>query len=100
MDGISGRGSIRNAESQLPSTMTQLDEGPACQSCRKRKLKCNREAPCSQCVRLCESVFISFLHNSDKFEACECFYDNRRQKPGMKSGAVESLSRRLGWCDT
>jgi hypothetical protein len=31
------------------------EEIPACQSCRKRKLKCSRETPaCSQCSRLCK----------------------------------------------
>ncbi|KAL1868229.1 hypothetical protein VTK73DRAFT_3791 [Phialemonium thermophilum] len=55
------------------------DDLPACQSCRRRKLKCSRELPaCSQCLR----------------HARECLYP-ARQKPGVKAGAVESLSRRL-----
>lgn len=28
--------------------------------------------------------------------ACPCVYDRKKQKPGLKSGAVESLNRRLG----
>lgn len=55
------------------------DEGPACQSCRSRKAKCSRRQPCSQCDRL----------NVD------CIYDERRTRPGMKTGAIESLNRRL-----
>ncbi|KAE9372531.1 hypothetical protein N431DRAFT_466776 [Stipitochalara longipes BDJ] len=55
------------------------EETPACQSCRKRKLKCSRESPsCSQCTRL----------------GCTCQYE-RRDKPGVKSGAIEALNRRL-----
>ena len=55
------------------------DEEPAaCQSCRKRKLKCSRQQPCSQCDRL----------------GAECVYDVRR-RPGVKSGAIEAITQRL-----
>ena len=30
--------------------------------------------------------------------ACECVYDQRRQKPGLKAGAIENINRRLGMC--
>lgn len=54
---------------------------PSCQGCRRRKLKCSRESPtCSQCQRL----------------SSPCVYDNKRSKPGLKTGAVEGLSRRIG----
>lgn len=35
-------------------TSTSKDEtqGPACYSCRKKKAKCSRKQPCSQCLRL------------------------------------------------
>ncbi|RDW66826.1 hypothetical protein BP5796_09575 [Coleophoma crateriformis] len=56
------------------------DEISACQSCRKRKLKCSRELPhCSHCQRLGES----------------CLYDRERQRPGFKSGVINGLNRRL-----
>jgi hypothetical protein len=55
------------------------DEGPACHSCRKRKAKCSRQQPCRQCERL----------NVD------CIYDERRQRPGMRTGAIEALNQRL-----
>ncbi|KIN03171.1 hypothetical protein OIDMADRAFT_119851 [Oidiodendron maius Zn] len=52
----------------------------ACKSCRNRKLKCSRELPsCSQCCRL----------------SSPCVYDRSKHKRGLKSGAVESLSRRI-----
>ncbi|KAF4452072.1 hypothetical protein F53441_5003 [Fusarium austroafricanum] len=55
-------------------------ELPSCSGCRKRKLKCSRQTPaCSNCERL----------------GAPCIYENRRTKPGLKSGAVESLSQRL-----
>ncbi|KAH7143440.1 hypothetical protein EDB81DRAFT_651980 [Dactylonectria macrodidyma] len=54
---------------------------PSCESCRKRKLKCSRRRPvCSNCERLDTS----------------CVYELKRNKPGLKSGAVEGLNRRLG----
>ncbi|KAL1845343.1 hypothetical protein VTK73DRAFT_651 [Phialemonium thermophilum] len=56
------------------------DEGPACQSCRRKKAKCTRRQPCSQCVR----------YN------VECVYDDKRTKPGMRTGAIETLSQRVG----
>lgn len=67
-------------KSQSTSAVAVDEDSPACQSCRRRKLKCSREAPkCSQCSRL----------------EILCVYPSIRHKPGMKSGAVEALSRRL-----
>ncbi|KAH7391643.1 fungal-specific transcription factor domain-containing protein [Cadophora sp. MPI-SDFR-AT-0126] len=61
------------------SAAAEEDSNPACQSCRRRKLKCPRESPsCSQCIRL----------------EVECIYTSTK-KPGMKSGAIEALNRRL-----
>ncbi|KAF6843195.1 hypothetical protein CMUS01_02354 [Colletotrichum musicola] len=54
-------------------------DGPACQSCRKKKARCSRRQPCSACVR----------YN------VECVYDDRRSKPGLRTGAVENLSQRV-----
>ncbi|KAJ4991055.1 hypothetical protein SVAN01_03405 [Stagonosporopsis vannaccii] len=53
--------------------------GPACQVCRKKKAKCSRETPCSQCVK----------------NGVSCVYDKDKGKPGMKPGAIERLTRRL-----
>lgn len=53
--------------------------GPACQACRKKKAKCSRETPCSQCVK----------------NGAPCVYDKDKGKPGMKPGAIERLTRRL-----
>jgi hypothetical protein len=55
------------------------DEIPACQSCRKKKAKCNREQPCSQCVRF----------------KVNCLFDARRLKPGLRAGAMEHLQQRV-----
>ena len=64
------------------NTSTQADDGgedgPACQSCRRRKSRCSKQQPCAQCERL----------------GVECLYDERR-RPGFKTGAIESLSQRL-----
>ncbi|PKK51385.1 hypothetical protein CI102_3871 [Trichoderma harzianum] len=55
------------------------DELPACLSCRRRKSRCSRERPsCAQCLKI----------------GAECQYVVK-QKPGIKAGAVDSLSRRL-----
>ncbi|KZM25739.1 uncharacterized protein EKO05_0006053 [Ascochyta rabiei] len=55
------------------------EDQPACASCKKRKLKCSREQPvCSHCLRL----------------STECVYIPK-QKPGLKPGAVEALTRRV-----
>ncbi|KAH8819895.1 fungal-specific transcription factor domain-containing protein [Xylogone sp. PMI_703] len=52
---------------------------PACLECRRRKLGCSKELPaCKDCRRL----------------GAECIYE-ARQKPGLKSGAVENLNRRV-----
>jgi hypothetical protein len=55
-----------------------VDDGPACQSCRRRKSRCSKQQPCEQCGRL----------------QVECTYDERR-RPGYKTGVIEALSTRL-----
>ena len=64
------------------NTFSQADDGgedgPACQSCRRRKSRCSKQQPCAQCERL----------------EVECLYDERR-RPGFKTGALDSLSQRL-----
>jgi hypothetical protein len=53
---------------------------PSCDSCRRRKLKCGRQQPsCTNC---------------GNFQV-DCVYNFEKKKPGLKIGAVESLSRRL-----
>ncbi|KAI1643241.1 fungal-specific transcription factor domain-containing protein [Daldinia loculata] len=54
-------------------------EGPACQSCRKKKAKCSRQQPCSVCIKY----------------RTQCVYDDTRSKPGMRTGAIENLSQRV-----
>ncbi|KAJ5167570.1 uncharacterized protein N7482_006351 [Penicillium canariense] len=52
----------------------------ACSSCRNRKLRCSREAPaCQHCRKT----------------GGDCVYDPKRSKPGIKSGAIENIHRRL-----
>lgn len=63
-----------------PSDTTKAeDDVPACQSCRKKKARCDRAQPCSQCVRF----------------KVTCVYDDRRMKPGLRAGAVDQLYRRI-----
>lgn len=55
------------------------DDGPACHSCRKKKAKCSRTQPCTHCQR----------YN------IECVYEEKTARPGFKTGAIESLNRRV-----
>lgn len=64
---------------ELPDTTKAEDDVPACQSCRKKKARCDRAQPCSQCVRF----------------KVTCVYDDRRMKPGLRAGAVDQLYRRI-----
>ncbi|KAJ5663323.1 hypothetical protein N7507_004054 [Penicillium longicatenatum] len=65
---------------QVPHDASKPHEDvPACQSCRKKKARCSREQPCSECIRF----------NVD------CVYDERRMKPGLRTGAVDQLYRRI-----
>ncbi|KAL4940091.1 hypothetical protein BDV06DRAFT_230614 [Aspergillus oleicola] len=54
--------------------------GHACNSCRRRKLRCSRELPACQHCRKSLS---------------ECYYEAKRAKPGMKAGALDNIHRRL-----
>ncbi|KAI8722855.1 Zn(2)-C6 fungal-type domain-containing protein [Fusarium sp. LHS14.1] len=58
---------------------TREEEGPSCSSCRRRKTKCSRDQPCSNCSKI----------------GANCVYDGGKMKPGLRTGAVESLSQRL-----
>ncbi|KFX95953.1 hypothetical protein V490_03589 [Pseudogymnoascus sp. VKM F-3557] len=63
-----------------PPISNQVDDRPACGACRKRKLRCSRESPlCNHCRR----------------QGSVCTYDGDRDKPGLKTGAVEALRRRV-----
>ncbi|KAK1624043.1 hypothetical protein BDP81DRAFT_398997 [Colletotrichum phormii] len=68
-----------------PASGSQPPDGsdgdiPSCQGCRRRKLRCSRDQPiCSHCKRL----------------DSPCVYDLKKNKPGIKPGAVESLNRRV-----
>ncbi|KAH7377754.1 fungal-specific transcription factor domain-containing protein [Pyrenochaeta sp. MPI-SDFR-AT-0127] len=53
--------------------------GPACQTCRKKKAKCSRQQPCSHCVK----------------NDLPCTYDEKKGKPGMRTGAIDRLNRRV-----
>ncbi|KAJ3528397.1 hypothetical protein NM208_g10217 [Fusarium decemcellulare] len=56
------------------------DPNLACNTCRKRKLRCSREVPsCEQCRKT----------------GYDCVYETKRAKPGMKAGAIDNLHRRL-----
>ncbi|KAH7127947.1 fungal-specific transcription factor domain-containing protein [Dactylonectria estremocensis] len=66
--------------SPLVSDPTPDTDKPSCHACRRRKLKCSREQPsCANCQR----------QNSP------CVYDAKKNKPGVKTGAVEGLSKRV-----
>lgn len=73
------RGQKRSAPHDEELSGDEVLPHSACQSCRKRKARCSRQQPCRQCQRL----------------NVECLYDEKRQKPGMRSGAIESLNQRL-----
>jgi hypothetical protein len=74
-------GSDHDERNQAGSHGAKRDEGagPACQPCRKKKAKCSRQMPCSQCVK----------------NGLSCMYDKEKGKPGMKAGAIDCLHRRL-----
>ncbi|PSK46584.1 hypothetical protein B9Z65_5552 [Elsinoe australis] len=64
---------------QVPASGAGESEHPACSACRKRKLRCSRDVPtCANCRKT----------------GVECVYFLKR-KPGVRVGAIESLSRRL-----
>ena len=87
--------SINVREDDGTSLQTSSEDVPACTSCKKRKLRCSRETPaCSHCLRLCTWVMLQ-MNSSDRCAALECLY-TPKQKPGLKTGALEGLTRRVG----
>ncbi|VUC36515.1 unnamed protein product [Clonostachys rosea] len=60
--------------------VTESRDLPSCVGCRTRKLKCSREIPsCTNCQRLDLS----------------CTYDSLKNKPGLKRGTLEKLTKRI-----
>ncbi|KAL5407652.1 hypothetical protein PMIN03_007024 [Paraphaeosphaeria minitans] len=52
----------------------------ACNNCRKAKLRCSRDRPsCAHCRKT----------------GADCLYETKRTKPGLKTGAIENVHRRL-----
>lgn len=76
--GSEPNGDEQNSREPQDTTKVE-DDVPACQSCRKKKARCDRAQPCSQCVRF----------------KVTCVYDDRRMKPGLRAGAVDQLYRRI-----
>lgn len=82
--------------------LNQGDPRPACKSCRKRKLRCSRETPvCNHCRRAGRSIVFLYCAHEAPFtywrqSGTQCAYDHDREKPGLKTGAVEALRRRVG----
>ncbi|KAF2449125.1 hypothetical protein P171DRAFT_404127 [Karstenula rhodostoma CBS 690.94] len=75
--------SINGRDDDVTSLQASSEDVPACTSCKKRKLKCSRETPvCSHCLRL----------------SLECIYAPK-QKPGLKTGALEGLTRRVAFLE-
>lgn len=75
-------------------------EVPSCQGCRRRKLRCSRDKPtCNHCQRLGElrtsNHGICILTMPD----APCVYDTKKSKPGVKTGVIEGLNRRVGMYD-
>ncbi|KAJ5708153.1 hypothetical protein N7488_007954 [Penicillium malachiteum] len=66
-------------DNEQQETSKPDEDIPACQLCRKKKARCNRAQPCSQCIRFNVS----------------CVYDDRNMKPGLRAGAVDQLCRRV-----
>lgn len=90
-----------------PPISSQVDDRPACGACRKRKLRCSRETPlCNHCRRqgklgipLVQSTAKEswvYLYSQVGYLGSVCAYDGDRDKPGLKTGAVEALRRRVG----
>ncbi|KAL4947711.1 fungal-specific transcription factor domain-containing protein [Aspergillus filifer] len=76
MDDFDGPDSSGSPENPPRGT----EAGRACNSCRRRKLRCSRELPACQHCRKTLS---------------ECYYETKRAKPGMKAGALDNIHRRL-----
>lgn len=76
-EGVEAHGTSRS-HSQDYEGGEGAEDGPACQSCRRRKSRCSKQQPCGHCQRL----------------QVECTYDERR-RPGFKTGAIEALSQRV-----
>ncbi|KAK7186478.1 hypothetical protein DPSP01_002094 [Paraphaeosphaeria sporulosa] len=75
--------SINARDDDATSLQASSEDIPACTSCKKRKLRCSRETPaCSHCLRL----------------SLECAYAPK-QKPGLKTGALEGLTRRVAFLE-
>ncbi|KAF1922533.1 uncharacterized protein M421DRAFT_77921 [Didymella exigua CBS 183.55] len=67
-------------QADSPDQAKPATEGLACNGCRKAKLRCSRDRPnCLHCRKT----------------GLECIYESKRNKPGLKPGAVENLHRRL-----
>ncbi|KAL4926115.1 putative C6 transcription factor [Aspergillus undulatus] len=76
---LCGEPGVRGFWKKGPLRFCSLPSFSSCQSCRRKKARCSREQPCSQCVRF----------------GTTCIYDDRKLKPGFRAGAMDSLSRRF-----
>lgn len=74
-----GQGAAEANDHETQESSKPEEDVPACQLCRKKKARCNRAQPCTQCIRF----------------NVPCVYDDRNMKPGLRAGAVDQLCRRI-----
>ncbi|VUC30259.1 unnamed protein product [Clonostachys rosea] len=95
---LSSNESYDHAKEVADSASRDEPSGPACCSCRRKKAKCSRTQPCTQCVRVS-----NYSQRRTSTKPCPrapsldipCTYNDAKQKPGMRTGAIESLTQRL-----
>lgn len=70
-DGSDTYVGLRQAQQSQPSGQdaknAAKDDGPACLPCRRKKSKCSRRLPCSQCVKYSSSLYMMELGSRRAF---------------------------------
>ncbi|KAI0967943.1 fungal-specific transcription factor domain-containing protein [Xylaria arbuscula] len=84
-----GAGNTPRGRARLPASRRRDKPQLSCHLCRKRKLKCNREQPCSSCTQRGLAMSCSYSTNTELSPGVE---KGRVQKqPGRLQGRIQQL---------
>ncbi|KAI0436241.1 fungal-specific transcription factor domain-containing protein [Xylaria telfairii] len=84
-----GAGNTAKGRARLPSSRRRDKPQLSCNLCRRRKLKCNREQPCSSCERRCLGLSCTYQSSTELSFGVEKSQTSKH--PGRSQDRIQQL---------
>ncbi|KAI0478050.1 fungal-specific transcription factor domain-containing protein [Xylaria cf. heliscus] len=89
MSAYIGAGNTPRGRARLPSSRRRDKPQLSCNLCRRRKLKCNREQPCSSCEKRCLGLYCTYQANTELPSGTE--KSQASKQPGRLQDRIQQL---------